>query len=139
MIDQECVQILNELLSREQRSFAVRLVESKAFVNESTAPRLALVQRMAETSERQCAALADQILALGGGITPCTCTDPTSADLHYLELGHVLPRLLTDEEALAGVYEAAASRLEEEPPAAELANRIRAHHRENVETLRKAG
>ncbi len=112
----DSVEILSELLGAEQRSLAVRLLESTVFVPRLGVHDLHLVKRLADQSKERCAELAELIIELGEVPAPCT-HDPTSADLHYVELGYAMPRLLADQVALSRMYSQAAELLEEDSPA----------------------
>jgi len=112
----DTAQILKELSGAERRSLAVRLLESTVFVSPLGVGDLHLVKRLAAHSKERCAEMAALIIELGEA--PALYTrDPMSADLHYMELGHAMPRLLAHEEALLGLYCRAARRLEPDSPA----------------------
>ncbi len=130
------VGILSELLSGEQRSLATRLTQSTPFVSHLSLADVGVVARLARASEAHCAQLADLILELGGVPGPRTC-DPTSADLHFQELHHILPRLIADHEALIRKYELAAQRVAAQPRAASLVERILSDHREGRSILQQ--
>ncbi len=112
----DSVEILGELLGAEHRSLAVRLLESTVFVPPLGVGDLHLVKRLADQSQERCAELVELIIEFGE--MPALYThDPMSADLHFLELGHAMPRLLADQVALSRMYSQAAELLEADSPA----------------------
>ena len=119
----DSVEILSELLGAEGRSLSVRLIESTVFVSRPGVGDLHLVKRLADKSKERSAELAALIIELGE-IPALYTRDPMSADLHYVELGHAMPRLLAHEEALLGMYSRAARRLEADSPAGAFVIRV---------------
>jgi hypothetical protein len=130
------VAILNELLGLEQRSLAPRLLESTVSVSSLAAPALGLVQRMTTTTREHRAALAKLILELGGTPGPRGYGIAT-ADLHFQDLQHVLPRLVANEEALVRNFTPAAQRLAGEPRAMAVVTRILQRHQQDLQALRE--
>ena len=135
---QTIVGILNELLTLEQRNLVTRLLESTVFVSRLSVEDLNTVRRMARAGEEHGAWLADAVLQLGGVPGP-RGIDPTSADLHYQELHHVLPRIVADREVIIRKYTMAARRLDDEPQAAQLVARILERHRDELTSLQQLG
>ena len=113
------IDILNELLASEQRSLPVRVSEATVFVSKSTVEGFRAVEHMAENARTHAGWLSEFIIGLGGVPGPRTA-DAASADLHYLELGRAVPRLIRDHEGLITKYELAAGHLNAKPEAAEL-------------------
>jgi hypothetical protein len=138
MNEQAIVDILNEVLALEQCSLATRLMESTVFVSRPSVDDWNTVRRMARASEEHGAWLADAILQLGGVPGP-RVSDVTSADLHFQELHHVLPRLIADREALVHKLMLAAQRVSAEPRAAEPVQRILRRHQEELASLQPSG
>ncbi|MFH1108615.1 MAG: hypothetical protein V1790_05385 [Planctomycetota bacterium] len=128
------VAILNELLTLEQRSLAPRLLESTVFVSDLSVAAFSLVQRMAHATGDHTAALTKLVLDSGGSPGPRSSSVAT-ADLHFQELQHVLPRLIADQQALIRKYAIAAQRLADEPHALALATRILQRHQQDLERL----
>jgi hypothetical protein len=130
----QVVAILNELLSIEQRSLAPRLLEATVSVSSLSIPALVLVQRMTAATRTHSAALAKLILDLGGTPAPRRYLIAT-ADLHFQDLQHVVPRLVADQEAIVCSYTLAAQRLSDEPRALALVTRILQQHQQDLRTL----
>ena len=128
------VAILNELLTLEQRSLAPRLLESTVFVSDLSVAAFSLVQRMAQATGDHTAALTKLILDCGGSPGPRSPSVAT-ADLHFQELQHVLPRFIADQEAFVRRYTTAAERLSGEPRALALVTRILQRHQQDLEKL----
>ncbi len=136
MDTQAIVDILNELLAFEQRNMVPRVLESTVFISRLSIEAMNVVQEMARTSAENGAGLADAIRELGG-VVGLRTTDTSSADLHYQELHHVLPRLLADREALLHRYELAAHRVGAEPRAVEAVQSILRRHQEELARLQQ--
>ncbi len=137
MAEPTVLDVLNELLAAEQRSLPVRMFESTVFVSPLSVEQCADVERMARISREHDAWLSELILELGGALGP-RIGDVTSADLHFQELHHVVPRLVHAQETLIDLYVAAAQRVAGEPKARELLERIIARHRQALDVLRPA-
>ena len=132
------VDILNELLVAEHQSVARRLLESTMFVSRDTVSGARPVRQMAHQNQEHAEWLTGLILELGGEPGP-RFGDPTSADLHYQDIRHALPRLIDGHETLMRKYSLAAPRVDSEPQAGELVSRILARHREHADTLKQLG
>ena len=131
------IDILNELLAWERGSLVARLAESGVFVSRPAVADLEALQSMARKTTEHVQWLSEAIMHLGG--TPgFRFADASTGDLHYLELHHVLPRLISDREALIRKYTTASQRLAEEPAAASLVQRVLERHRESLATIRTA-
>ncbi|MDO8629360.1 MAG: hypothetical protein Q7R41_02605, partial [Phycisphaerales bacterium] len=99
MNDAPLIAVLNELLAAEQQNLAPRLFESTLFVSRLDVEAYDVVRAMAQACREHCAALTELILEFGGQPAPRT-GDVTTADLHFLELHYVLPRLIADQRFL---------------------------------------
>ena len=132
------VDILNELLTAEHQSVARRLLESTVFIPRSAISGFESLQQMARDNREHTEWLTGLILELGGEPGP-RFADLTSADLHYQDFHHALPRLTSGHEALMRKYSLAAGRVDSEPQAGELVSRILARHREHADTLKQLG
>ena len=137
MDTQAIVDILNELLAFEQRNMVPRVLESTVFISRLSVETMNVVQEMARASAENGAWLADAIRELGGVVGGPRMTDTTSADLHYQDLHHVLPRLVADREALLHRYELVARRMGAEPRAVEAVQRILRRHQEELARLQQ--
>jgi hypothetical protein len=133
---QSIIDILNELLAFEQCSLAPRLIECSVFVSSLTVEQYELVQRMSARTTEHGSWLVDVIIRLGG-VPGLRIGSTASADLHYLDLPHAMPRLIADHEALIRKYKLAAERVVAEPLAAEMVGRILARHQDGHTTLLK--
>ena len=132
----DVIDILNELLAREQGQLAVRLAESTLFVSPQSVDEHLVVQRMTTDSLDHCKCLVAAITEFGG--SPAHRPGHVdSADLHFQELHHVIPRLLVDHESLIQSYRRAAQRLAVEPRAAEVVGKILARHQADLDALRQ--
>lgn len=132
----QVVAILNELLTLEQRSFAPRLLEATVSVSSQSVSVLVLVQRMTAATRDHGAALAKLILDLGGTPAP-RCYLIATADLHFQDLLHVVPRFFADQEAAVRSYTLAAQRLSDEPRALAVVTRILQQHQQDLQSLRE--
>lgn len=137
MDNRATVGILNELLALEQRSLAVRLLESTVFVSRLAVEDLKIVQQMAIAGRQHAAWLAD-VLQTHGSVPGPRIADAQSADLHFQELHQLLPRLVTDRRALIRKYELAANHLGANPDATGVVARILDQHRRELASLQQA-
>lgn len=135
MNKQEVIAVLNELLGLEQRRVLMRLQESTTFVSAMDMELELHVRRMAGESRENCARLVTTILALGGA-PALRMGDVRSADLHFQELHHVLPRLLADQNDLVAYYRKSAARVSVEGKAAGVVGDILARHQQDLEKLK---
>lgn len=128
------VEILNELLSAEQRNLVTYLMESTVFVSRLGMEELTLLQRMAKDADDAGAQLADAISRFGGA-PGLRRVDLAPADLHFQELKIALPRLTADRQALVDAYTIADSRLANEPEAAAVVGRIKQRHADELSSV----
>lgn len=132
------IAVLNELLAAEQQNIAPRLFESTLFVSRLDVEAYDMACAMAQACREHCAALTELILDLGGQPAPRPA-DTSTADLHFLELHYVLPRLIADQQALERKYAFAAPRVAAEPRAAVLIGRILERHRRDLAQIQSLG
>ncbi len=137
MSQAEVLDVLNELLTVEQRRLAIRLVESTLFVSEDAIAESRLLVRMVDQSGQHCGRLVDVMLQLGGVPGPRT-GDLDTAHLHYQQLDHLWPHLVADHEKLVATYRRAAERVVCEPQAAEVVGGILAKYQADFDSLRDA-
>lgn len=130
------IEVLNELLAAESASLLPRLGQSEIFVSWATADDLDDVQRiLAEDQEHQ-SWLVEAINNAGGDPLP-VLADINTTNLHFLELGFVLPKALEDRRRLLRFYESAASQVASNPAASETVGKIADRVRKQVEKLEK--
>jgi hypothetical protein len=135
MAEFSATDILNELLAAEQCSLALRLVESTVFVSRTSVADRFLLQRLAQSARQHCERLSGLILDLGGVPWPRK-PDLATADLHYQELHHLVPRLEADLESLIGKYAAASRELGNDRRIGPTLAAILSAHRDNLQSLR---
>ena len=134
MNSQTAVAILNELLACEQGALAPRLFESTVFVSKLSIKDWRIAKDIAAATRENCATLADLTLRFGG--TPGHRIQHVStADLHFQELRHALPRLIADHESLMRKYRKAVEHLGSRPEAAGAVSRILQQHQQELEEL----
>ena len=134
MSDANTADILKALLREEQKSLAPRLNEATLFISPEAVEEQFLVQRMAAACRENCEKLNDAIFDLQDVPWPPT-VDVSTADLHYQEMHHVLPRLVADQESLVRAYESAGGRIRGNPRASALVTSILEQHRADLEAL----
>ncbi len=122
------VEVLNRLLSCEQRLSAGRFLGSRLFVPPAASAELSALERIAAESREHVEWLTGLLVELGGAPDPRPVVNILSTDLHYQDLTDVLPRMKADRKALAEQYSEALSLLADEPDAAALVSRILARH-----------
>ncbi len=131
-------EILNELLALEQRSIVSRLVESNVFVARTAVEELFALRRLAQWNREHCQKLSQLILDLGGLPGP-RGYESSSADLHYLGLRHVLPRIEADLQQIIRRYQLATMRMSGDTPAFKLIQEILQHHEESLRIIQGLG
>lgn len=127
--------ILRELLAAENFGPLGRLDESTIFISSLFAGEHAELSRIARESGEHGAWLSRVLVAATGSVGPRRF-DLTTADLHFQELHHALPRVIRSLELLVGLYEAALPQVNSDAQAAELVSRILSRRREHLSTLR---
>ena len=130
---QPIIAVLNELLAAEQRSVALRFSESILFVSPLHARNNLLIQEIAKQNREHVGWLTETVLELGSS-PGIPVGDINSGDLHFCDLNSVAERLVADLRYLARLYEMAAQHVSADPAAADVVARIRARHRNNLET-----
>jgi hypothetical protein len=130
--------LMNELLTLEQRNLARRLLESAAFVTSPSIDEWSVVQRVARTSREHEASLVEALVACGG-VPGLRAWSADTADLHYQELHHALPRLVAWYEDAINTYTHAAKRVEGELEASRVISEILESHRQELMSLRQLG
>lgn len=141
MPDAPVLTILNDLLAATKNSPLAHLSESATFFSFADADLAEMFQTMIVEEKEHAAALADLLLDLGAGPRPAP-PDVHTAELHYLELQFLLPRVLKSEEGLLAAYESARAGLTgaespQAPRALEVVSRLEARQRRHVEILGK--
>ncbi len=134
MTDEAVVSVLNALLAAEQQAIAPRLFESGVFVSGASIAEVRLAERLVAQSRSNQSALAGLILELGGEPGP-RCGNTMSADLHYLEVRSVLPRVITDYRRLLDKYRLAHARVSGDSASAALVSRLTAVHEHELQSL----
>ena len=134
MMDAAVIAVLNELLAVEQQSLALRLFESTMFLSRLDVGAYDVVQSMADAARDHGGALTKLILELGGEPAP-RAGDVTTADLHFLELHYVLPRLISEQQRIERFCSATASRVAAIPRCAALIARILDRHQRDLAKL----
>ena len=130
------VDLLNALLDAETRSLLARLGEAAPFVSWTAADEQALVEDLVEEQQQLKAALAECILSLAGSPT-AGGADLTMGDLHYVELHHLMPRLVADQDRLVRACEVAAERVDADCDAGRLIGETRQTHEQHLDRLRE--
>lgn len=136
MSSQVAINILNDLLAAESRSLLPRLGESIVFVSAASAQEQRQVERMTDAGREHLAWLIDAMRNLGGEPFPVHA-DIHTGDIHFLELHHVLPRVLKAEEQLLTAFESAAADLGSTALAASAVARIIERRRTHIDQLKK--
>ncbi|MBI4578204.1 MAG: hypothetical protein HY718_00785 [Planctomycetes bacterium] len=132
----DTLDVLNKLYAAEKRSLLPRLAEMGVFAQWALAHEMEQVRRMAADQALHEAWLLEAAEACGGALRPA-CADVTTANLHYLDLQTLLPRVVAGVEHLVQLYDRtmreANSLL---PEAAETVARIYNRHQAHIEQLR---
>ncbi|MFO0973558.1 MAG: hypothetical protein U1A27_08990 [Phycisphaerae bacterium] len=130
----DAIEALNAALAAVCHSTLPHLATAEAFVSWLSVEEQALLGAMVRDEESQRRELAAAILELGG--EPRATPPATSAaELHYLDLRYVVPRLVADKRRLAAELERVASRTADEPRAAAALGRVLQSQREQAAHL----
>ena len=128
--------ILNQLFTAERRSPLPRLAEMGVFVTWALAREIEQVRRMVREEAVHQAWLLEAAEDCGGGLAPAG-PDVTTANLHYLDLQAVMPRVLDGLEKLVRLYTDAAQHNHLLTPlAAETIRRIAIRHQAHLDQFR---
>ena len=130
------VDLLNAVLDAETRSLLARLREAAPFVSWTAADEQALIEDLVEEQRQLEAALAECILGLAGSPTAGSA-DLTTAGLHFVELHHLMPRLVADQDQLVRACEVAAERVDADCEAGRLIRRTCQTHEHQLARLRE--
>ena len=128
------VAVLNALLAAEQQSIAPRLFESTVFVSDASTGAARLAERLVAQSNSTQSALAERIIDLGGE-PRLRSGNSMSADLHYLEVHAVLPRVIADYRRLIETYREAGERIGNDSGGSALVARLTTAHEEELHSL----
>jgi len=128
------IDTLNDLLSYESTSLLPRLAESTIFVSWASAGDAECVSTIIVEEIEHQAWLVEAISDLGGD-PASPSPDIRSAEVHFLDLGYILPRVLADRKRLLSAYESAAARIGANAHAADIIAKITQRHRRHLETI----
>ena len=130
------ISVLNELLTLEQAAPAPRMFESTVFISQLSIDDWPVAKRIAATSQKHSAMLAEFIQDIGG--TPgLRAQDVMTADLHFQELRWALPRLITQQQTLIEKYNIASKYVASHAAASSLINQITKQHQESLASLQE--
>jgi hypothetical protein len=128
--------VLARLHAAERRSLLPRLAELNAFVEWAFAPEMDQVRRMVAEESRHESWLMDAAAACGGALFPASA-DVGTANLHYLDIRMLLPRVIAAVDALVQLYgQALNDSANLDPASVEVLSRIRNRHQAHLEQLR---
>jgi hypothetical protein len=129
--------VLNQLRTAERRSLLPRLAELDVFIQEALAHELDQVRRMIAEQAKHDAWLLEAAERCDVSLSPASA-DVHTANLHYLDLGSLLPRVIACTNVLVQIYgQAQAGADDLLPPAAEAIARMHNRHQIHLEQLRE--
>lgn len=135
MASPEVLDIVNELLEREQGCVALRLNEAGTFVNRLSLRQGTLLRHMAQESREHVGQLASLVADLGGTPAP-RVADIHATEMHYWGVNFALAHVVEDQEALIAIYAAAGARLGGEPRAQRIVGKILARHQARLAAIK---
>ncbi len=133
---QNTAEILNLLHEAEMSSLLARLPELNLSVSWSSAEQFEVVKRLVADAREHRQWLIDAIEAAGSGVWPVTL-DPRTANLHYLSLESIMPRLILDLRRLGQAYSDAMKQKPLTSEGAELIARIGPRYQTYLQQLQK--
>ena len=129
--------VLNQLRSAERKSLLPRLPELDSFIQGTLAHELEQIRRMIAEQAKHDAWLQEAADRCDVSLSPA-CADVHTANLHYLDLVSLLPRVIACTDVLVQIYgQAQAAAADLLPPAAEAIARINNRHQVHLEQLRE--
>jgi hypothetical protein len=128
------IEILNELFALEAENLLPRIAESTVFISWASTDDARVVERMIVEDRENRALLASTIRDIGGEILP-VWGPIDSGNMHFLDLGFLLPRVVEDHRRLVEAYESAAPQVSAVGIAAEVVGKIAECHRGHTEQL----
>ncbi len=128
MTSLDLTKTLDDLCHAEHRSLSPRLCESTVFVSWASAEEADAVREIVAEEREHLGWLVEMISDLGESPTPCTA-DLHTANIHYLELDAMTPRLIQNKKDLIKVYEQASVLVSSDSAASELVTRIAERHK----------
>ena len=134
MTSLDLTKTLDDLCHAEQRSLSPRLRESTVFVSWASADEADAVREMVAEEQEHLEWLVAMISDLGESPTPCTA-DVHTANIHYLELDAMTPRLIQNKKDLITAYEQASVAVSSDSTASELVARIADRHKTHLARL----
>lgn len=134
MTSLDLTKTLDDLCHAEHRSLSPRLCESTVFVSWASAEGADVVRDIVAEEREHLGWLVAMISNLGESPTPCTA-DVNTANIHYLELDAMTPRLIQDKKDLITTYERASSAVSSDSAASELVARIAERHKTHLASL----
>lgn len=106
----DTIEILNELLAAETAGLIARLRTASPFVDWTGTEENEVVGRILRDQARNAEILTQEILRLEGAPEP-SLPDTTTADLHYLDLAFLLPKILDSQRKIVDLYQSALAEL----------------------------
>lgn len=133
MNDWEAIDVLNDLLAAEQRSLLARLAETRPFLSWAGAEQAPILRQLVADQRDHQRRLTETIDALGG-VPRIPTGDISSAGAHYIDIHHLLPKLLEDLRAMIDASRRATELLGNHP-GGETVSAIHARHEAHAEQL----
>lgn len=137
MNDVEAIDILNDLLAAEQRSLLARLAEAQPFLSWAGADQAPILRQLVADQLDHQRRLTETIDALGG-VPRIPTGDISSAGAHYIDIHHLLPKLLEDLRSMIDAC-GRASELLGNHPGGETVSAIHARHEAHAKQLEAIG
>lgn len=134
MTSLDLTKTLDDLCHAEHRSLSPRLCESTVFVSWASAEEADAVRDIVTEEQEHLGWLVAMISDLGESPTPCTA-DLHTANIHYLELNAMTPRLIQNKKNLITTYEQASVLVSSDSAASELVARIAERHKTHLARL----
>jgi hypothetical protein len=136
MSNQKAVDILNELLQYESESVLPRLGDTGMVTSWASMSEARIVDQIIEEQAMHMGWIVDAIDRLGGYPKPVVAGIHLT-NLHYVDLGYLLAKIIDDMKTLVTAYDSAASQVGSCKVAAEVIAKIADRHRRHIEQLSK--
>jgi hypothetical protein len=134
MTDSQAAEFLNHILDLEQRSVLHALRGVQPRLSWDDASTSSAVGKMVDDVNQHVQWLTEMVLVLRSQPTPATY-DIHVADLHFLSLASILPRIQDWSSMLVNECDKAIGRLADHQDALVLLGRIRENHRAHIQSI----
>jgi hypothetical protein len=134
MTDENVVKVVDNLYAIQGTSLLTRAANSAPYITSGVTTQAHALRAMVADEERHLQQLADLLNELDATPGP-RLVRAADADLHYVKVQTLIPRLIRDKQRLVAEFEHAADEVAPDPRAANIVTQITSDHRRHLEEL----